>query len=123
LLNSDQTFGRRGEDAAVRRLEELGYRIQDRNVRTPAGEIDIVARDGDCLVFVEVKARRSARFGPPKAAVDRRKQRKLWLCAQHYLKTAGRTTRQRARFDVVSVTAGGGALRVEVLRNAFGHSG
>jgi putative endonuclease len=122
LLNSDQNFGRSGEDAAARHLEELGYRIQDRNVRTPAGEIDIVARDGDCLVFVEVKARRSARFGPPKAAVDRRKQRKLWQCAQHYLKTAGRT-RRRARFDVVSVTSDGGALRVEVLRNAFGRPG
>lgn len=122
MLNPDQTFGRRGEEAAARRLEEMGYRVQDRNVRTPAGEIDIVAREGDCLVFVEVKARRSARFGPPKAAVDRRKQRKLWLCAQHYLKASGRT-RQRARFDVVSVTPEGGAFRVEVLRNAFGQPG
>jgi len=122
LLNPDQIFGRRGEEAAARHLEGLGYRIQGRNVRTPAGEIDIVARDGECLVFVEVKARRSARFGPPKAAVDRRKQRKLWQCAQHYLKTADRT-RRRARFDVVSVTPDGDALRVEVLRNAFGLSG
>ncbi|MFP4306397.1 MAG: YraN family protein [Desulfococcaceae bacterium] len=122
MLNSDQVFGRRGEDAAARRLEELGYRIEGRNVRTPAGEIDIVARDGACLVFVEVKARRSDRFGPPKAAVDRRKQRKLWQCAQHYLKSAGRN-RQRARFDVVSVTPMGEGLRVEVLRNAFGFSG
>lgn len=122
MLNSDQVFGRRGEEAAVRRLEELGYRIEGRNVRTPSGEIDIVARDGDSLVFVEVKARRSARFGPPKAAVDRRKQRKLWQCAQHYLKSAGRS-RQRARFDVVSVTPRGDGLRVEVLRNAFGFSG
>jgi putative endonuclease len=119
LLNADQTFGRRGEEAAVRHLEELGYRIEARNVRTPVGEIDIVARDGDVLVFVEVKARRSRRFGSPAAAVDRRKQRKIARCAQHYLKTAGRTDR-RARFDVVSVISEGERLRVEVLRNAFG---
>lgn len=122
MLNADQTFGRRGEAAAARHLEEIGYRILARNYRTPAGEIDIVARDGDVLVFVEVKARRSARFGPPKAAVDRRKQRKLARCAQHYLKRTGRT-RQRARFDVASVRPADEGLQVDVIRNAFGMDG
>lgn len=110
-------FGARGEDLASAHLERMGYRIIARNVRTPFGEIDIVAEDADTLVLVEVKTRSSRRFGHPKEAVDRRKQTKLVACGTHYLKTApGR----RARFDVVSILDDGNAPPVvEVTRNAF----
>ncbi len=114
-----QRLGRRGEDLAVRHLEASGYRILERNYRTRIGEIDIIAREGETLVFVEVKSRRSDRFGGPKGAVDFRKRMKLSQVALWYLKGTGRVD-QSARFDVVTVgpEAPGGA-RVEVTRNAF----
>lgn len=69
--------GSEGESFAADYLIKNGYRILERNFRTPLGEIDIIARDGETLVFIEVKARSNARFGPPQLAVDHRKQVKI----------------------------------------------
>jgi len=108
----------RGEEAAVAYLRGQGYRIIARNWRCRLGEIDIVARDGDVLVFVEVKSRRSSAFGTPQAAVDARKQRKLSLVALQYLQ-AERVSPGPARFDVVAVTLRDGGIEIELFRNAF----
>ena len=106
-------FGREGEDAAVRLLETSGYAVIARNVRLPGGEIDVIARDRDVIVFVEVKARASQRFGSALAAVDARKRRTLRALAADWLQISapGRT----ARFDVVTIDAGGARLH----RGAF----
>src|SRR6185503_7075222 len=80
-----QALGKAGEDLAVRELERRGYAILARRYRTRHGEIDIVARDGDTTVFVEVKARATAEFGTAAAAVTPLKQRRLASMALDYL--------------------------------------
>lgn len=102
------SFGRDGEDAAEAFLSRLGFDILGRNVRTSAGEIDLVALDGDVVVFVEVKARRR---GGALEAVDARKQRRLSLLAMAFLARAGWLACP-ARFDVVGVDAEGACTHV-----------
>ena len=91
-------------------------RVVARNVRLPGGELDLVCRDGDAWVFVEVKARQPGWDAAPSAAVSWQKQRRLVRLAQHYLKSRG-LRNVRVRFDVVEITIGGDALRH--LRSAF----
>ena len=105
-------FGRYGEDAATEHLRRKGLRILARNVRTALGEIDLVALDGDVVVFVEVKARRSSNG---LEAVDVRKQRRLARLALAFLSRAGWMDRA-ARFDVVAVASDGACTHVV---NAF----
>lgn len=93
-------LGHTGEDAAVALLLKRGYEIVGRNVRMPGGEIDVVARDGDVVVFVEVKARESRRFGSALSAVDARKRRTLRKLAGEWLQLFA--PRANARFDVVA---------------------
>jgi putative endonuclease len=113
-------LGIRGEDAACRELERRGYAILARRFRTRHGEIDIIARDGETLVFVEVKARRSLRCGRPAEAVNWAKRQRLERMALQYLSAAGGAGR-RCRFDVVSVLFAQDAATpaVDVIRNAF----
>src|SRR5881392_2170681 len=94
--------GESGENLAVRALERDGYVIVARRYRARVGEIDIIARDGACLVFVEVKARHSAKFGGPAAAVTPRKRRKIIAIARHFL-ARQRVSAIACRFDVVTV--------------------
>ena len=112
-MNRRGQIGREGEDAAVRLLEDSGYRVIARNVRLPGGEIDIIARDGAVIAFVEVKARNSRRFGSALGAVDARKRSTLRSLAADWLQIAA--PHARARFDVVTVEAGGPRL----IRGAF----
>lgn len=93
--------GREGEALAASYLEAAGYAIVARNVRTKLGEIDLIARDGKALVFVEVKSRRSERFGRGADAVDARKQARLRRLAEAYL--GSRLGGEAVRFDVVDV--------------------
>ncbi len=106
-------FGREGEDAAVRLLEDSGYAVIARNVRLPGGEIDVIARERGVIVFVEVKARGSQRYGSALAAVDARKRRTLRALAADWLQIAAPGA--RARFDVVTIDAAGARL----YRGAF----
>ena len=106
--------GRAGEDAAAALLEAHGYRIVGRNVRLPGGEVDIIARDGDVVVFVEVKARASAAYGSAVRAVDARKRATLRALASDWLQIAA--PRAKARFDVVTFDEG----RARLHRGAFG---
>jgi len=96
-------IGQRGEDAAVAFLQRLGMQIETRNWRSPGGEIDIVVRDGDELVFVEVKTRKSERAGTAEEAVSAAKQRRIVRLARAYLASVGGTPDTGVRFDVVAI--------------------
>jgi putative endonuclease len=113
-----QAFGKSGEDLAVSTLEARGYAILARRYRTRHGEIDIVARDGETLVFVEVKARATAEFGTAAEAVTERKQRKLASMASEYL-TRNRVTDTACRFDVVAIDGVGDNEVLTVYPGAF----
>ncbi|HHL39875.1 MAG TPA: YraN family protein [Deltaproteobacteria bacterium] len=116
--SANSELGRRGEDEAARLLTARGYRILARNYRTRRGEVDIVAADGDAIVFVEVKTRAGAGFGAPAAAVDARKMRRMTLASRAFLALHGLEDRP-ARFDVVSVEIRDGRTRCELIKNAF----
>lgn len=118
MKNWRQKFGETGEALAVRRLKKVGYKIIETNYRNKAGEIDIIAKDKDTIVFVEVKTRRSAHFGSPKEAVSIQKQKKISMVALYYLKTSGLIT-AKARFDVIAINLNRDKPRIEIIKNAF----
>jgi putative endonuclease len=113
-----QDLGKLGENLACAELERRGYEILARRYRTRFGEIDIVARDGDTTVFVEVKARAGDEFGGAAAAVTEWKQRKVTSMAIDYL-SRHRLHDQPCRFDVVTIDVVDGQPRVEVFPHAF----
>ncbi len=113
-----QLLGRSGEALAEALLKTRGYRILERNYRTRLGEIDLIAKDGATLVFVEVKVRRSGRFGSAKAAITAAKRRKLSIVALQYIKSTCEKP-VHARFDVVAVERGDETPRLELVQNAF----
>ncbi len=118
MLNRRQQFGKKSEKLARAFLRRTGYKILETNYRSKVGEIDIIAKEKDILVFVEVKARSSNRFGSPKGAVTPSKQRKISMVALDYLKRTGQLD-TRARFDVVAIDTAKGKLDIEVVKNAF----
>jgi putative endonuclease len=111
-------LGDQGEDLAAAALKKQGYKILERNYVTPLGEIDLIARQGETVVVVEVKTRKSTRFGSPQEAVSTTKQARLRRLAEYYLK-AKRLTGSPVRFDVVAITLAGGEPRVEIIQDAF----
>ncbi|REJ73667.1 MAG: YraN family protein [Planctomycetota bacterium] len=116
-------LGDAGERVAVRHLKRQGFRIVARNSRSRIGEIDVIAMDGDCIVFVEVKTRSSGEAGHPTEAVTRVKQQQLTRTALAWLKRRN-LLEHRARFDVIAITWGDGRRPVvEHFRNAFEPTG
>ena len=115
---NNKILGQAGEDAAARFLLRQGYQVLCLNYRVRSGEIDIIAREGATLVFVEVKTRRSVRCGRPAAAVNYHKQQQISRTAAYFL-------RQRhlegcpCRFDVLEVFCAVGHCEVHQLKNAF----
>jgi putative endonuclease len=118
MLNRQQQFGRKSERLAAEFLKRAGYRILETNYRSKLGEIDIIARDKGTIVFVEVKARNTSRFGSPKGAVTPAKQRKISMAALDYLKRSNQIEAS-ARFDVVAIDTASGKIDIEVVKNAF----
>jgi len=110
--------GEKGEDIACDYLRSRGYRIVERNYRCPLGEIDIVARDGDAIVFVEVKSRKSEEFGDPQLAVGMEKQKKVSRISLTYLKNKDLYP-CNARFDVVAIKMLPEGSTIELIQNAF----
>jgi len=112
-------LGRKGEDAAAKFLKRLGMKLVARNLRTPVGELDLIARDKTVLAFVEVKTRRGNSFGSPAEAVGPRKQSQIVRAARWYL---GENPHQalQPRFDVIAVTVQGEGFQIEHIPNAFG---
>lgn len=113
-----KTLGARGEEIAVAYLKKQKYRIIETNFRCRCGEVDIIARDGKTLVFVEVKTRRTASYGLPQLAVTPFKQRQISKAALTYL-SKNRLMEETARFDVVSVFLLDTSPTVDHIKNAF----
>jgi putative endonuclease len=103
----------------VRHLEWLGYAILERNFRCPLGEVDIVAIQGEYLVFCEVKARRTRGSGFPGEAIHERKQRRMARLAEAYLALNPRFSEWSCRFDAVLLWNTQGRWAVEVIPDAF----
>lgn len=116
--NNHLSLGARGEKIARQFLQKAGYRVLEVNWRGRLGEIDLVAEDGDCLVFVEVKTRSSEVCGHPFESIGSRKQRQLIKAAREYLAARGQEERI-CRFDAVSVLPGADKPRLELIKNAF----
>jgi len=115
--DSRATSGAAAEADAVQFLTGRGLVILDRNVRCRLGEIDIVAREGPCVVFVEVRLRTSERFGGAMASVDAHKQRRLVATARWYLGRHPKLANEPCRFDVIGVASNRGVMTW--VRDAF----
>jgi putative endonuclease len=113
-----QQLGLFGEDLARLELERLGYQILDRRYRSRFGEIDLIARDGPTVVFVEVKTKTDSRFGDPAEMVTVQKQRRLVSMAEEYV--SGHALHATpCRFDVVAVDASVVPARITLYKDAF----
>ena len=121
MTKERKELGEWGEDQAAGFLrKERGFEILERNYCCPLGEIDIIARDRDVLVFVEVKTKESGDYLPPQASATKNKQRQVVRVARWYLKV-NRLGSPRSRFDVVAVTPAGaaGVEKIDYFRAAF----
>ena len=107
-------LGRIGEKQAANHLVKEGYKILEKNYRTHLGEIDIIAEDGDTLVFIEVKTRSGDGYGAPSEAVDKRKQAKYYKVAEEYL-IRHKRTEDLCRFDVMEIEN----ERINIIKDAF----
>lgn len=114
MAENKRKKGNKYEDLAVEFLVRRGYRIIKRNFYTRRGEIDIIAADGEYLVFIEVKYRSSPASGYPEEAVTQQKQRRIVNAARYYMMVSG-CENVPVRFDVVSVMPG----KIRLIRNAF----
>jgi len=113
-----KSLGKQGEDLAVAFMEQKGYTVVARNYRCRPGEIDIIARKKKLLCFIEVKTRRTGRFGPPQEAVTPAKQYKIGRAAQDFLQRH-RLENWPARFDVIAVDFSSGEGIIDCIENAF----
>jgi len=114
-----KSFGSEGENLAEKFLKSKGYQIIKRNFRFGRGEIDIIAKDGDCLVFVEVKTRKSLEFGEPEYAITKSKVRQLKKLAEAYF-YVNKIEEQYCRFDVICIIRDvQGNYSIKHLENAF----
>jgi putative endonuclease len=111
-------LGKRGEEVALRFLKKKGYRLIEKNYVCKMGEMDIIAKEKDTLVFIEVKTRTSALFGPPQLAVNAWKQRQLSKVALNYLNEK-RLRDVKARFDVVAIVLEEEEEEIELIKDAF----
>lgn len=114
VLDARRTLGADGEAAVARWYRRRGYRVVERNWRCRNGEIDLIVRRDDTIVFCEVKTRSSTRYGHPAEAVTASKQRRIRQLALLWARSRGEAAAPM-RFDVAVVVAG----RVEVIRGAF----
>lgn len=111
-------LGKWGEELALKKVKKLGYKCLVQNYRCPLGEIDLIAKDKDFLVFIEIKTRKGSSIGYSKEAVDLRKQRQLSKVALAYMKE-NNCTNSRARFDVIAIHLDRDGEEVEIIQNAF----
>ncbi len=119
MTEQRQSLGKWGEEQAARFLRRSGMKIVARNLRTPVGEVDIIARKGKTLIFAEVKTRRSSAYGAPQEAVGVTKQRQILRAASWYLNDRGWQDLQ-PRFDVLAVRVVNDRAQIEHIADAFG---
>ncbi len=120
MTTSRKSLGRLGEELTARALQARGLHIRERNWRCPVGELDIVAEEGDVLVFVEVKTRRGKEFGVPEEAVTPTKRAKLIELAATFVQQSGWQGDYRIDVAAVELTPGGKLLRLDIIQNAVG---
>ncbi len=118
-MNSRKQTGRHGEDIATAYLAKKGYKINGRNWRCPVGELDIIAEDGNTLVFVEVRTRSSHRYGSAEESITPAKQARLIELSHSYLQ-AMEISDHPWRIDVVAVQLGPGCPQINHVENAVG---
>ena len=114
-MQNRRQIGTEEEALAAAFLKEQGYRILEQNFRCRLGEIDIIARDGSALVFIEVKYRKNSKYGNQAEAVDRRKQQKICKVADYYRMKYRIPDGQACRFDVVAIQG----REIRLIRDAF----
>lgn len=117
-MASTKEQGNKGEQIAKLHLKHLGFEIVEMNYRFGHGEIDIIAKDGDTLVFCEVKMRKSDEYGDPEYAITPNKQKQIRKIAQGYL-YEHEIKEQDCRFDVVAIRMKRGTPEINYIRNAF----
>ncbi|MCB1683535.1 MAG: YraN family protein [Pseudomonadales bacterium] len=113
--------GRQGERVALRFLESKGLLLLEQNYRRPFGEIDLVMRERDCLVFVEVRVRRRSAFGDGFSSITAAKRKKLWRAASAYLKSHPQLQKLDCRFDAISITKDEQGFHPVWIPGAFEH--
>ena len=113
-MTNKREIGAEGEDRATTSLKKQGYRIIEKNFRSPFGELDIIAEEGGYLVFVEVKNRKSSSFGTALQAINNTKKKHMIKTAMFYMKTH-RCFNRRVRFDVVGIDS----ENVKIVKHAF----
>ena len=118
MTKERQDLGAFGEDLALKKIKRLGYKCIARNYRCPLGEIDIIAKEKDSLVFIEIKTRRGRTTGYAKEAINSRKKRQLSKVALTYMKS-NNCCDVKSRFDVVVISLKDGRQEIEVIQNAF----
>ncbi len=118
MVNEKQTLVQQGERAAISFLKTRGFIILETNYRTKPAEIDIIAKDNDCICFIEVKTRRSLKKGLPKESVNYSKQKKIITGAMFYLK-ANKLMESKVRFDVIEILEKNGNFTVNLIKHAF----
>ena len=111
-------LGKKGETLALKVLKDLGYECIVRNYRCALGEVDLIARDGDVLVFVEIKTRKGKTLGYAKEAVNARKMRQISKAALAFMK-ANDCCDAKSRFDVVVINLDREGRQIEVVKDAF----
>jgi putative endonuclease len=116
--SSRQRTGARGEDLAAVALQERGYSLLVRNYRCTSGEIDIVAMDGETLVFVEVRTRRSDAYGTPEESLTAAKRARMIACAESYVQANPFDGNRRIDVVAVELATDGSVRRLEVIANA-----
>jgi putative endonuclease len=119
MEDTRKALGFKGEDLAVQYLKKKGFKVIERNYHCPWGEIDLIAREKETLVFVEIKARSSAEYGLPHDAVDRFKQKKIIQAARIYLAEHHLNEEIPARFDVVAIHLTPSGPAIELIKDAF----
>jgi putative endonuclease len=119
MEDTRKALGLRGEDLAVQYLKKKGFKVIQRNYYCPWGEIDLIAREKETLVFVEIKARSSEEYGSPRDAVDRFKQQKIIQAARVYLAEHHLNEEIPARFDVVAIHLTPSGPEIELIKDAF----
>lgn len=118
-MTCNRSIGKLGEEAARQYLEDIGYKIVEVNYRDKQGEADIIGFDGDILAFIEVKTRRSTRYGTPGEAVNTEKRYRLTRIAMSYM-SRNRMFHKQGRFDVVEVVMHGNEVKqIRLIKDAF----
>jgi len=118
-MNLRSANGRHAEQQALQYLQGRGLRLLERNFRSRYGEIDLIMREADCLVFIEVRYRRRRDYGGAAASVDGNKQARLVSTALYYLQRHPGSAQQPTRFDVVALTELNDTTNIEWIRDAF----